>query len=94
MNKADIKTISIDDLYNNFKIVEQDVKKSVGASTGIENLAFLTASGTRSTNNVNTANPEVNTVSTNVNTASTENSTANLNDATVYAFLENQSKGS
>ncbi|GKF55512.1 hypothetical protein Tco_0165852, partial [Tanacetum coccineum] len=34
MNKADIETMSIDDLYNNFKIVEQDVKKSIGASTG------------------------------------------------------------
>ncbi|GJX91904.1 putative ribonuclease H-like domain-containing protein [Tanacetum coccineum] len=32
MNKADIKTISIDDLYNNFKIVEQDVKKFVGSN--------------------------------------------------------------
>ncbi|GJT84775.1 hypothetical protein Tco_1066492 [Tanacetum coccineum] len=28
MNKADIETMSIDDLYNNFKIIEQDVKKS------------------------------------------------------------------
>ncbi|GJY29269.1 putative ribonuclease H-like domain-containing protein [Tanacetum coccineum] len=43
MNKADIKTMSIDDLYNNFKIVEQDVKKSVGASSGAQNLAFMTA---------------------------------------------------
>ncbi|GJU85359.1 putative ribonuclease H-like domain-containing protein [Tanacetum coccineum] len=33
MNKADIETMNIDDLYNNFKIVEQDVKKSIGAST-------------------------------------------------------------
>ncbi|GJX26189.1 hypothetical protein Tco_0232485 [Tanacetum coccineum] len=33
MNKADTETLSIDDLYNNFKIVEQDVKKSVGASS-------------------------------------------------------------
>ncbi|GJV01827.1 putative ribonuclease H-like domain-containing protein [Tanacetum coccineum] len=30
MNKADIKTMSIDNLYNNFKIVKQDVKKYVG----------------------------------------------------------------
>ncbi|GJR70656.1 hypothetical protein Tco_0016721 [Tanacetum coccineum] len=44
MNKADIETMSIDDLYNNFKIVEQDVKKSVGASSGAQNLAFMTAS--------------------------------------------------
>ncbi|GJY91816.1 putative ribonuclease H-like domain-containing protein [Tanacetum coccineum] len=59
MNKLDIETISIYDLYNNFKIVEQDVKKYVGAKTGTQNLAFMTASSTSSTNNVNTANPEV-----------------------------------
>ncbi|GJX03742.1 hypothetical protein Tco_0189658 [Tanacetum coccineum] len=40
MNKAEIETMSIDDLYNNFKIVEQSVKKSVGASSGAQNLAF------------------------------------------------------
>ncbi|GKA62744.1 hypothetical protein Tco_0762263 [Tanacetum coccineum] len=34
MNKVEIETMSIDDLYNNFKIVEQSVKKSVGASSG------------------------------------------------------------
>ncbi|GJZ94450.1 hypothetical protein Tco_0666653 [Tanacetum coccineum] len=50
MNKADIETISIDDLYNNFKIVEQDVKKYVGASTGSQNMAFMTAPSTSSTN--------------------------------------------
>nr|GEW81616.1 hypothetical protein [Tanacetum cinerariifolium] len=72
MNKADIETMSIDDLYNNFKIVEQDVKKSVGASTGAQNMAFMTALSTSSTNNVNIANPayEASTVSPNVNTAS------------------------
>ncbi|GKF52676.1 hypothetical protein Tco_0159586, partial [Tanacetum coccineum] len=56
MNKANIETISIDDLYNNFKIVEQDVKKSVGTSTGAQNMAFMTAPSTSSTNDVNTAN--------------------------------------
>ncbi|GJX89268.1 hypothetical protein Tco_0341282 [Tanacetum coccineum] len=33
MNKDDIETMSMDDLYNNFKIVEQEVKKSVDVST-------------------------------------------------------------
>ncbi|GJU85450.1 ribonuclease H-like domain-containing protein [Tanacetum coccineum] len=33
LDSADIETMSIDDLYNNFKIVEQDVKKYVGASS-------------------------------------------------------------
>ncbi|GJT35242.1 hypothetical protein Tco_0925661 [Tanacetum coccineum] len=94
MNKADIETMSIDDLYNNFKIVEQDVKKIVGASTGTQNMAFMTAPSTSSTNNVNTANSDVSTVSTNVNTASPKDSTASLSDATVYAFLANQPNGS
>ncbi|GJY96482.1 hypothetical protein Tco_0513392 [Tanacetum coccineum] len=71
MNKADIKTMSIDDLYNNFKIVEQDVKKSIGISSGAQNLTFMTALSTNSTNGVNTTNPayEVSTVSLNINTA-------------------------
>ncbi|GJX27272.1 reverse transcriptase domain-containing protein [Tanacetum coccineum] len=86
MNKADIETMSIDDLYNNFKIVKQDVKKSVGASSGAQNLAFMTTPSTSSTNDVNTANPayEVSTVSPNINTACPQVSTANFSDNTVF----------
>ncbi|GJU33507.1 putative ribonuclease H-like domain-containing protein [Tanacetum coccineum] len=96
MNKADIETISIDDLYNNFKIVEQDVKKSVGASSGAQNLAFMTAPSTSITNDVNTANPayEVSTVSPNINTACPQVSTANFSDNTVYAFMVENPNGS
>ncbi|GJT08602.1 putative ribonuclease H-like domain-containing protein [Tanacetum coccineum] len=57
MNKAEIETMSIDDLYNNFKIVEQSVKKYVGASSSAQNLSFMTAPSTSSTNDVNTAKP-------------------------------------
>ncbi|GJZ88631.1 putative ribonuclease H-like domain-containing protein [Tanacetum coccineum] len=46
MNKPEVETMSIDDLYNNFKIVEQKVKKSVGASSGAQNMAFMTAPST------------------------------------------------
>ncbi|GJW62521.1 putative ribonuclease H-like domain-containing protein [Tanacetum coccineum] len=62
MNKPEVDTMSIDDLYNNFKIVEQKVKKSVGASSGAQNLAFMTAPSTSSssTNDVNTANSTIN----------------------------------
>ncbi|GJY39283.1 putative ribonuclease H-like domain-containing protein [Tanacetum coccineum] len=96
MNKADIETMSIDDLYNNFKIVEKDVKKSVGASSGAQNLAFMTAPSTSSTNDVNTANPayEVSTVSPNINTACPQVSTANFSDNTVYAFMVENPNGS
>ncbi|GKC80394.1 hypothetical protein Tco_1131168, partial [Tanacetum coccineum] len=85
--------MSIDDLYNNFKIAKQNVKKSVGANTGAQNLAFMTAS---STNDVNTAKPahEVNTVSSNVNTASSHVSTANISDNAMYSFMVENPNGS
>ncbi|GJY99440.1 putative ribonuclease H-like domain-containing protein, partial [Tanacetum coccineum] len=58
MNKPEVETMSIDDFCNNFKIVEQTVKKSVGASSGAQNLAFMTAPSTSSTNDANTASPQ------------------------------------
>ncbi|GKC21061.1 hypothetical protein Tco_1023211, partial [Tanacetum coccineum] len=62
--------MSIDDLYNNFKIVEQKVKKFIGASSGAQNMAFMTAPSTSSTNDANTASPKVNTAKAQaVNTA-------------------------
>ncbi|GJS34846.1 putative ribonuclease H-like domain-containing protein [Tanacetum coccineum] len=96
MNKAEIETMSIDDLYNNFKIVEQSVKKSVSASSGAQNLAFMTAPSTSSTNDDNTAKPtyEVSNVSPNVNTASPQVSTASFSDNVVYAFMVENPNGS
>ncbi|GJT72825.1 ribonuclease H-like domain-containing protein [Tanacetum coccineum] len=74
-NKSDMGSISFDDLYNNFKIVEPEVKRSVTSrsNSGSQNLAFV--SGHSSTNDVNTANVHVSTGSTN-------NSTACPSDAT------------
>ncbi|GKF08744.1 putative ribonuclease H-like domain-containing protein [Tanacetum coccineum] len=96
INKAKIKTISIDDSYNNFKIVKQKVKKSVGASSVAQNLAFMTAPSTSSTNDVNTAIPayEVSTASPNVNTASPQVSNASFSDNVVYAFMVDNLNGS
>ncbi|GJR02024.1 hypothetical protein Tco_0525008 [Tanacetum coccineum] len=88
-NKPDLGTISFDDLYNNFKIVEQEVKRCVTSSSNSssQNVAFVSTPG--STNEDNTADVQDSTASTHVITASTNNSTASLNDATVYAFLAN-----
>ncbi|GJS72068.1 retrovirus-related pol polyprotein from transposon TNT 1-94 [Tanacetum coccineum] len=93
---ADIETMSIDDLYKNFKIVEQDVKKYVGASSGAQNLAFMTAPSTSSINDVNTDSLayEVSTVCPNINTACPQVSTANFSDNTVYAFMVENPNGS
>nr|GEV82651.1 ribonuclease H-like domain-containing protein [Tanacetum cinerariifolium] len=81
-NKADLDTMSIDDLYNNFKIIEQEVKRTVALSLRSQNMAFL--SSPDSTNEVDTANIHVSTVSTPVSTVSSHDNTANLSDATVY----------
>ncbi|GJY64933.1 putative ribonuclease H-like domain-containing protein [Tanacetum coccineum] len=94
MNKPEVETMSIDDLYNNFKIVEQKVKKSVGASSGAQNLAFMTAPSTSSTNDANTASPQVSTASPNVNAASPQVSTASFSDNVVYAFMVENPNGS
>ncbi|GKD57727.1 ribonuclease H-like domain-containing protein, partial [Tanacetum coccineum] len=84
-NKPDLDTMSFDDLYNNFKIVEQEVKGTASSSSSSQNMAFV--SSPSSTNKVNTAN-------TQVCPASTQVSTANLSDDTVYAFLASQPNGS
>ncbi|GJT37955.1 putative ribonuclease H-like domain-containing protein [Tanacetum coccineum] len=100
-NKSDLGSISFDHLYNNFKIIKPEVKRSVISSSysGSQNLAFL--SGHSSINDVNTANvlvstgsTPVSTASTNNNTASTNNSTSCLSDAIVYAYLATQPNGS
>nr|GEW69128.1 hypothetical protein [Tanacetum cinerariifolium] len=93
-NKEDLDIMIIDDLYNNFKIVKQEVKRTVttSSSSGSQNMAFLSSHG--STNEVDTANIQVSAFSTLVSTVSTHDNTANLSDATVYAFLANQSNGS
>ncbi|GJU48345.1 ribonuclease H-like domain-containing protein [Tanacetum coccineum] len=99
-NKPDLDTMSFDDLYNNFKIVKQEVKGTISSSSSSssQNMAFV--SSPSSTNKVNiaygvsTANTQVSPANTQVSTASTQVSTANLSDDTVYAFLASQSNGS
>ncbi|GJR55469.1 putative ribonuclease H-like domain-containing protein [Tanacetum coccineum] len=94
MNKPDFETMGLDDLYNNFKIVEQKVKRTVAVNTDDKNLAFLTTTSPSSTNSINTANTGVSTGNSKVNTASAETSTASFSDATAYAFLSSQPQGS
>ncbi|GKC21980.1 hypothetical protein Tco_1024130, partial [Tanacetum coccineum] len=98
LNKPDLDTISFDDLYNNFKIVEQEVKGTASLSSNSQNMAFV--SSPSSTNEVNTAygvstaKTQVSHASTDVSTTSTQVSTTNLSDDIVYAFLANQPNGS
>ncbi|GKD96871.1 plastid delta12-fatty acid acetylenase [Tanacetum coccineum] len=85
-NKPEIDTLSLDDLYNNLKIYEPEVKGTSSSSTNTQNVAFVSSTNTSSTNGeVNTAHG-VTTASTQVITV---NSTTidNLSDAVICAFF-------
>ncbi|GJU84446.1 putative ribonuclease H-like domain-containing protein [Tanacetum coccineum] len=54
-NKPDIDEIDIDDLYNNLRVYEDELKRSSGSNSASQNLAFLSSKNTGSTNEVSTA---------------------------------------
>ncbi|GKD43648.1 hypothetical protein Tco_1268293 [Tanacetum coccineum] len=54
-NKPDIDEIDIDDLYNNLRVYEDEMKRSSSSTSTSQNLAFLSSENTSSTNEVNTA---------------------------------------
>ncbi|GJX52508.1 ribonuclease H-like domain-containing protein [Tanacetum coccineum] len=87
-NKAGIDDLDIDDLYNNLKVFEADIKGSSGSSSNSQNVAFLSAEDTSSSNEVNTANG--------VSTASGHNSqgqasSSSYTDDLMFSFFANQS---
>ncbi|GJT96654.1 ribonuclease H-like domain-containing protein [Tanacetum coccineum] len=55
-NKTGIDDFGIDDLYNNLKVFEADIKGSSRSSSNSQNVAFLSAEDTSSSIDVNTAN--------------------------------------
>nr|GEU30668.1 hypothetical protein [Tanacetum cinerariifolium] len=89
-NKADLEDQSLDELFNNLKIYEAEVKSSSSTSHTTQNIAFL------STHNTNSTNESVSAVSS-VSTASTKppasilSNVDNLSDAVIYSFFASQS---
>nr|GFA10807.1 putative ribonuclease H-like domain-containing protein [Tanacetum cinerariifolium] len=51
-NKSDLDIMSLDDLYNNFKIVEQEVRGTTSTNTSSQNMAFVSSPSPNSTNEV------------------------------------------
>ncbi|GJZ80864.1 hypothetical protein Tco_0645858 [Tanacetum coccineum] len=88
-NKPKLETMSIDDLYNNLKVYELEVKGTSSSSKNTQNIAFVSSNSTNSTNGaVNTAYGAT-TVSTQ---AIVVNSTTidNLSDVVICAFFASQ----
>ncbi|GKC85450.1 putative ribonuclease H-like domain-containing protein [Tanacetum coccineum] len=59
-NKPGMDSLSFDDLYNNLRVFENDVKGSTASSSNLQNVAFV-SENTSSTNEVSTAHGVSNT---------------------------------
>ncbi|GJV10093.1 hypothetical protein Tco_1351634 [Tanacetum coccineum] len=90
-NKADLDTMSMDDLYNNLKVYKPEVKGISSSSSSTQNMGFVSYSN----NNTSSTNEAVNTAHgvsiaiTQVNAAYSTN-IDNLSDAVIYAFFASQ----
>nr|GEX21212.1 hypothetical protein [Tanacetum cinerariifolium] len=82
-NKADLEILSMDDLYNNLKVYEPEVKGMSSSNSSIQNMAFVSSSNNSITNEaINTS--QADNTANGVSTASTQVNVAfnidNLND--------------
>ncbi|GJV23721.1 hypothetical protein Tco_1376416 [Tanacetum coccineum] len=90
-NRADLDTMSKDDLYKNLKVYEPEVKGMSSLSLSTQNMAFVssTNNNTSSSNKAVNAAHRVTTASTQVNTAYSTN-IDNLSDAVICLFFASQ----
>ncbi|GKB74307.1 ribonuclease H-like domain-containing protein [Tanacetum coccineum] len=49
-NKSDLDTLSMDDLYNNLKVYESEIKGKLSSSSNSQNVAFVSSDNSSSTN--------------------------------------------
>ncbi|GKB20010.1 ribonuclease H-like domain-containing protein [Tanacetum coccineum] len=88
-NKAEIETLTLDDLFNNLKAYESEIKGTSNSATNSHNVVFLSSSSTNSaTRAVNTAQG-VNTASIQ-GAADSSTTIKNLSDAVIYSFFASQ----
>nr|GEX47623.1 hypothetical protein [Tanacetum cinerariifolium] len=64
MNKLEIETLSLDDLFNNLKDYESKVMRKSSSTTNSHNVSFLSSSSTNSTTRAVNTTQGVNTAST------------------------------
>nr|GEX10568.1 hypothetical protein [Tanacetum cinerariifolium] len=89
-NKADLEDQSLDDLFNNLKIYESEVKSSSSTSHTTQNIAFVSSQNTDSTNESVSVVPSVSAASTKPPTSILPN-VDNLSDVVIYSFFASQS---
>ncbi|GJR38928.1 putative ribonuclease H-like domain-containing protein [Tanacetum coccineum] len=90
-NKEEIKTISLDDLYNNLKIYEPELTGSSSTSQNPQNVAFVSSNNTNSNNNSSTNKVDNTTYGVSAtHTQCNPTSRDNLSDVMICAFLASQ----
>ncbi|GKA65119.1 hypothetical protein Tco_0764826 [Tanacetum coccineum] len=87
--KPGVDTLSFDDLYNNLRVFESDIKGSTASSSSTQNVAFVSSKSTNSTNDVSTAYG----VSTSSGHNSQKEGSSSYTDELKYSFFANQSSG-
>ncbi|GJT81993.1 hypothetical protein Tco_1056335 [Tanacetum coccineum] len=92
-NKPDLETLSMNDLYNNLKIYETEVKGSSSTSQNTKNVAFVSSNITGSTNEAVKTAHGVSAANFKAN-ASTLPNVDSLSDAVIYSFFASQSNSS
>nr|GEX29448.1 hypothetical protein [Tanacetum cinerariifolium] len=89
-NKKDLEDQSLDDLFNNLKIYEAEVKSSSSTSPTTQNVSFVSSQNTENTNESVSAVTNVSAASTKVPVFALPN-VDNLSDAVIYCFFASQS---
>nr|GEU30811.1 hypothetical protein [Tanacetum cinerariifolium] len=88
--KVDLKDRSLDDMFNNLKIYDAEVKSSSSASHNTQNIAFVSSQNTNSTNESVNDGASVSAASTKP-PASILPNVDNLSDAIIYSLFASQS---
>nr|GEW75600.1 hypothetical protein [Tanacetum cinerariifolium] len=89
-NKADLEKQSLDDLFNNLKIYEAEVKCLSPSSQNTQNISFVSSNNTNSLNESVTAAPSIFVASSKA-TVSTLPNFDSLSDVVIYSFFASQS---
>nr|GEX64437.1 putative ribonuclease H-like domain-containing protein [Tanacetum cinerariifolium] len=89
-NKVDLEDQCLDDLFNNLKIYEAEVKSSSSTSHNTQNIAFVSSQNIDSTNESVSAVPSVSAASIKA-PASILSNMDNLSNAVIYYFFASQS---
>nr|GEU46273.1 ribonuclease H-like domain-containing protein [Tanacetum cinerariifolium] len=88
--KADLEKQSLDDLFNNLKIYEAEVKGSSTSSQNTQYIAFVSSNNTDSANESVSAIPSVSAASSKAPVSTLQN-VDSLSDAVIYYFFASQS---